>query len=153
VKRKYARIRRPPGSVRAFRHASKRLLVDVPLLILDSYPLPTRGLTDGLSLAAAHWRGQLERGELRAVDMQASIVPTVTLASAMIEALLRSVAIGQRPQVLAELADASAGVLSGDLHRLVIRSGITAGPGQTVGAKSTRRSIGRALAAPLQRGG
>ena len=112
------------GIPRRLERCTARLLREVPSLILDSYPVPQWGLSEGLALAAGHWRGLIAAGEIDEVDMRASIIPVAALTSAMIEALLRGVRIDHRLAAFEALADDSNRNLSGRPHAVIIQSGI-----------------------------
>jgi hypothetical protein len=101
-----------------------RLLQTVPSVILDSYPIPQWGISEGLALAAGYWRARIAAGEISEPTMRASIVPVAALTSAMIEALLRGVRIDLRSAAFEALCEDSSRVLTGRPHAVIIQSGI-----------------------------
>jgi hypothetical protein len=112
------------GIPKRLTRATGRLLNDVPLLILDSYPITQWGLSEGLALAASHWRALIAAGELSEVEMRASIIPVANLTSAMLEALLRGVTITERDRAFGQLADDSNRIITGRPHAVILQSGI-----------------------------
>jgi hypothetical protein len=112
------------GIPRRLQRSTTRLLREVPHFILDSYPITQWGLSEGLALAAGHWRALIAAGEIPLPDMRASIVPVAALTSAMLEALLRGVTIDQRAAAFEMLADDSNRCLTGRPHAVIIQSGI-----------------------------
>ena len=105
--------------------ASTRVLLElVPSMVCDCYPLGHYGLSEGVALLASHWRARISQGAIRPADMRASIVPVATLASAMVEALLRAADINDRAAAFERLADDSNRVLTGRPHAIILQSGI-----------------------------
>jgi hypothetical protein len=112
------------GIPKRLERSTTRLLREVPDFILSSYPITQWGLSEGLALAASHWRALIAAGEIPHPEMRASIVPVAALTSAMLEAFLRGVTIDQRAAAFEMLADDSARCLTGRPHAVIIQSGI-----------------------------
>lgn len=106
-------------------HANKHLLEEIPLAILSSHPVERFGMSEGFALAVGHWRQQLADGTLPAHTMRASLIPVATLASSMLEALLRAVTIDQREAEFEQLSEESRRVLTGRPHHVILQSGIS----------------------------
>ena len=115
------RVRGPTEKMDA---AGDLLLRQIPERILGSYPVWKWGLAQGLSFCAGRWRGRLIEGELRELDLRASIVPVAQLTSAMLEALLRGVRIDERAAAFELLCDESDRCLTGRPNAVVIQSGV-----------------------------
>lgn len=101
---------------------SARLLQQVPEMIQTSYPLDARGLPDGLAIMANYWRKRMGDGEIRPVDMRASIIPVACLTSAMIDALLMATPPGDRTAAFAMLCEDAEGSLSGEPGGLILQT-------------------------------
>lgn len=116
--------RRVRGPTEKMDAAGDLLLTRIPEQILGSYPVWRWGVSQGLAFCAGRWRQRLIEGELRELDLRASIVPVAQLTSAMLEALLRGVRIDERAAAFEVLCDESDRCLTGRPQAVVIQSGI-----------------------------
>lgn len=106
--------------------ASQYLLNDIPLAILSSHPVEKFGMSEGMALAAGHWSQRIREGSLPEHTMRASLIPVATLASTMLEAMLRAAPIGDdREACFAQIAEDSRRVLTGRPHAVILQSGIS----------------------------
>jgi hypothetical protein len=113
-----------PRTADRLRRGTRRLLLNVPDIINESYPINDYGQSEGWAILCQHWRNMIYTRALDPAELRAAIIPVAGLASAMLESYLRATPHTERMQAFDQLCAESKRVLSGRPSGVILQSGI-----------------------------